>query len=252
VKILISALISLVAHFVAQQLLGLLPELEPTPTPVVATMEVHVTPPPPPPPPPPEPPKPAEPSPPPKPTPAPPREVPHPQPKAATSAIQVAPKDAPPAEHPTVVVPDPGDEPVFNGGPISINSTSQGPSTSGGPATSKQTDTNGSGGHGTSAHGEIGAFEATKMPLPQGRCFGKYTEEAKAAGVEGTVVLDLVVDENGHAREIQVVSGLANGLTEAAVTALKQCSFSPGEKDGARVAVKIRGFKIRFVLAEAN
>jgi hypothetical protein len=45
---------------------------------------------------------------------------------------------------------------------------------------------------------------------------------------------------------------LPNGLTEAAVAALRGCHFSPGEKDGKPVAVRVRGFKIRFVLAEAN
>src|SRR4029078_9137910 len=96
----------------------------------------------------------------------------------------------------------------------------------------------------------VAAFEATKMPMPQGRCFGKYTEEAKAAGVEGTVVLDIIVGEDGHARDVQVTQGLPAGLTQAAITALRQCTFTPGEKDGKPVPVKIRGFKIQFVLSE--
>jgi protein TonB len=94
----------------------------------------------------------------------------------------------------------------------------------------------------------VPAYQVTTMPLPQGRCAGKYTEEAKQAGIEGTVVLDLVVSETGRVRDIQVVSGLAHGLTEAAIAALKQCRFSPGEKDGSPVPVRVRGFKIRFLL----
>ena len=90
------------------------------------------------------------------------------------------------------------------------------------------------------------------MPLPQGRCAGKYTEDARAAATEGTVVLDLIVDEKGHARDIKVVSGLDHGLTEAAITALKECAFTPGEKEGHAVAVRVRGFKIRFVLQDAQ
>jgi protein TonB len=98
----------------------------------------------------------------------------------------------------------------------------------------------------------VAAYEATKMPLPQGRCSGKYTEEARTAGVEGTVVLDLIVGEDGHVRDITVVTGLAHGLDEAAKQALRECHFTPGEKDGKPVPVRVRGFKIRFVLAEAQ
>ena len=98
----------------------------------------------------------------------------------------------------------------------------------------------------------VAAYEVTKMPLPQGRCSGKYTDDARAAATEGTVVLDLIVDEQGRARDIKVVQGLDHGLTEAAIAALKDCSFTPGEKDGHPVPVRVRGFKIRFVLADAQ
>jgi TonB family protein len=96
----------------------------------------------------------------------------------------------------------------------------------------------------------VPAYEVTTMPLPQGRCAGRYTDEAKAAAIEGTVVLDLVVGDNGRVREVSVVSGLGYGLTAAAITAVKECRFSPGEKDGTPVPVRVRGFKIRFVLGE--
>jgi TonB family protein len=96
------------------------------------------------------------------------------------------------------------------------------------------------------------AIEVTRMPLPQGNCSGKYTDEARAAATEGVVVLDLIVDEHGRARDITVVDGLPNGLTQAAIAALTACRFSPGERDGQPVPVRVRGFKIRFVLAEAR
>ena len=47
-----------------------------------------------------------------------------------------------------------------------------------------------------------------------------------------------------HARDIRRVSGLAHGLSEAAIAAAVACQFSPGEKDGTHVAARIRGFKI--------
>jgi TonB family protein len=98
----------------------------------------------------------------------------------------------------------------------------------------------------------VPAYEVTKMPLPVGRCVGKYTDEAKQAAVEGTVVLDLVVGADGVVREVHVVSGLPNGLTEAAIAAARACRFSPGQKGETAVPVRIREFKIRFLLDNAE
>jgi hypothetical protein len=42
------------------------------------------------------------------------------------------------------------------------------------------------------------------------------------------------------------VSGLDHGLTAAAIAALKACRFSPGQKNGVPVPVRIREFKVRF------
>lgn len=100
--------------------------------------------------------------------------------------------------------------------------------------------------------GPVAAAEVSTLPVPQGRCEGKYTDAARQAGVEGTVVLDLVVDADGRTTEIAVVRGLGHGLDEAAVTALQRCRFKPGERDGQKVAVRIRSFKIRFVLDGAD
>jgi TonB family protein len=98
----------------------------------------------------------------------------------------------------------------------------------------------------------VAAIEVTKMPMPQGRCTGKYTAEAHAAAIEGVVVLDLTVDEQGRAQDIGVVAGLSHGLTQAAIAALQACSFTPGEKNGKPVSVRVRNFKIRFLMPEAR
>ena len=86
-------------------------------------------------------------------------------------------------------------------------------------------------------------YEVTKMPLPKGDCSGHYTEAAREAGLEGVVIFDLVVDEHGKARDLTVVQGLGSGLTEAAKRALQACNFSPGERDGKPVPVRVRSFK---------
>ena len=48
----------------------------------------------------------------------------------------------------------------------------------------------------------VPAYEVTRMPIPEGRCSGRYTDEARAAGTEGTVVLDVLVGADGHTSEI--------------------------------------------------
>jgi protein TonB len=195
----------------------------------------------------PEPPKPPEPVPePPKATPKVVHEAPRPNPVHAPIAA-VQPHDVPPPDHaPTTT--DTTDEPTFG---VTMESTStggRGPVVPVGNTTRVQPGTGSASPQLKPLAEPVAAFAATKMPLPQGRCFGKYTDEARAAGVEGVVVLDLIVGEDGKAREIKVVEGLGHGLTEAAVAALRECRFSPGEKDGIAVPVRVRGFKIRFVL----
>lgn len=106
-------------------------------------------------------------------------------------------------------------------------------------------------GDGTGSGPVIEAPAASKMPLPRGRCTGTYTDAAREAGIEGTVLLDLVVGANGRARDIMVVRGLDHGLSQAAIAAARACRFSPGQRDGHAVAVRVRSFKIRFLLRDA-
>lgn len=242
-KLLICAGFAIVFHIALAEGLDQLPHYQlPKPPEKVAIRVIE----PPPKEPPPEPPK----------QPEPPKEepkvVPHEAPRAhPTHAITTASvaKDAPPTDKP-VVTADTTDEPVFGVTMQSTSTQGTGPAVPVGNTLAPAA--TGSDKPVKALAQPVAAFEATKMPLPQGRCFGKYTEEAKAAGVEGTVVLDIIVGEDGKVRDIQVTQGLPSGLTQAAITALKECRFTPGEKDGKAVPVKIRGFKIQFVLSEAQ
>ena len=65
-----------------------------------------------------------------------------------------------------------------------------------------------------------------------------YTDEARDAALEGTVVLGIVVDEKGEARDIRVIRVLGLGLDKKAVDAVKKWKFKPGTKDGNDVAVQ--------------
>ncbi len=66
----------------------------------------------------------------------------------------------------------------------------------------------------------------------------EYTDQAKAAKWQGTVVLSLMVDESGKPTEIKVVRSLGMGLDEKAVEALTKWQFRPGVKDGKAVATR--------------
>jgi TonB family protein len=100
----------------------------------------------------------------------------------------------------------------------------------------------------------VPVYQVTKMPLPKGEITGQYTDEAREAGLEGTVILTFVVDEHGCVRDIKVLQSLGGGLTEAAKRALlgslHGCPFSPGERDGKPVPTRVPSFKIRFNLRE--
>ncbi len=64
-----------------------------------------------------------------------------------------------------------------------------------------------------------------------------YTEQARAAGLQGTVVLYIEVDPTGRAYNIRVQRSLGLGLDETAIEAVRQWRFTPGKKDGKPVTV---------------
>ena len=54
-----------------------------------------------------------------------------------------------------------------------------------------------------------------------------YPEIAVRAQVEGSVVLDVGIDENGRVTDVQVTRGLPFGLSEAAADAVRQWRYRP-------------------------
>jgi protein TonB len=247
-RIVVCAALSVAAHVAFARAMRRLPPRAAPPAARVVSIRVVAPPPP---------------EPPPEAAPPPPEIAPKPVPaervrarRAAPVADPTTPKDVPPPEHPPAPSPTPG-TPVFG---VSMESTSQagsGPSmpigSPGGPRAGRAGGADeDEGSDKATGLAPVPAYEVSTMPLPQGRCFGKYTEEAKLAAVEGTVVLDLVVDADGRVRNVRVVSGLPHGLTEAAIAAAKACRFSPGRKGDTAVPVRVREFKIRFLLDNAE
>jgi protein TonB len=65
----------------------------------------------------------------------------------------------------------------------------------------------------------------------------EYSEEARKAKHQGTVVLYVVVDEKGQPRDLRVIRAIGLGLDEKAIDAVQKWRFKPGLKDGRPVAV---------------
>ena len=75
----------------------------------------------------------------------------------------------------------------------------------------------------------------------------KYPPMAQHAGLEGTVVVGLVVEPSGVPGEITVMKSVHPMLDEAAVEAVKQLRFKPGRQRGRPVRVRM-AIPIRFEL----
>jgi TonB family protein len=92
------------------------------------------------------------------------------------------------------------------------------------------------GGYGGGAYRVGGGVSAPKVlyePDPE------YSEEARKAKYQGTVVLWLVVSAEGKPQDIRVQRSLGMGLDEKAIEAVKQWRFDPAKKDGHPVPVMI-------------
>jgi uncharacterized protein len=66
----------------------------------------------------------------------------------------------------------------------------------------------------------------------------EYSEKARKAHYSGTVMLAVIVDSGGRARDIHVVKSLGMGLDEKAMEAVAKWKFKPGMKDGQPVNVR--------------
>jgi TonB family protein len=72
---------------------------------------------------------------------------------------------------------------------------------------------------------------ATYTPEPQ------FSEEARRARYEGTVILNIVVDKAGNISRIRLERPLGMGLDENAMEGVKQWRFIPATRNGQPVAV---------------
>ncbi len=67
----------------------------------------------------------------------------------------------------------------------------------------------------------------------------EFSEEARKAKYQGTVVLWLIVGPDGRTHNIRIHRSLGMGLDEKAIEAIRRWQFEPARKDGKPVAVQI-------------
>jgi protein TonB len=76
-------------------------------------------------------------------------------------------------------------------------------------------------------------------PRPLSIVNPKYSDAARKAKINGSVVVAVAVNEKGDVDEVKVVRSLDRGLDQNAMAAAKQSKFAPATKDSKPVAVQM-------------
>nr|BCX00948.1 MAG: hypothetical protein KatS3mg041_0994 [Bacteroidota bacterium] len=77
----------------------------------------------------------------------------------------------------------------------------------------------------------------------------RYPELARKAGIEGLVIVEVLVDPEGRPHNPQIIKRAGGGLDEAAVEAVMQLTFKPGRQRGKPVWVRF-AIPVRFRLRD--
>ena len=173
--------------------------------------------------------------------------TPHPNPKLVSDPTLLGP--------PELKIPSPND-PNFGDPLAAMLSASAGPGASGGLG-------NGDGGGIGSGHGPglgpgfgggtgggyfrpgtggVGYPSCLYCPEPQ------YSEDARKAKFQGIVVLQVIIQPDGHATNIQVVKGAGLGLDEKAIEAVRTWRFKPAIGPNGTPVATITPIEVNFRL----
>ncbi len=87
----------------------------------------------------------------------------------------------------------------------------------------------------------IGGLEAIQAQM-------RYPQAAKDAGIQGRVIVQFVVDENGGVQDARIVRGIGGGADEEALRVVQSARFEPGKQRGEAVKVQMT-LPITFKLA---
>jgi TonB family protein len=72
-----------------------------------------------------------------------------------------------------------------------------------------------------------------------------YSERARTAGIEGTVLLEVLIGADGHVKNAEIREGLDPDLDENALAAVRQWRFEPGTPDRQPVRTTVQmNFKL--------
>ncbi|AWB10728.1 MAG TPA: energy transducer TonB [Thermodesulfobium narugense] len=92
-------------------------------------------------------------------------------------------------------------------------------------------------------------FDSSDGPKFIKRVIPEYPLREKRLGIEGKVVLELLIDENGRLISVRVLNSTNDDFAQAAINAVKQSTFRAAIENGA--FVKSRAIlPIRFVLED--
>jgi TonB family protein len=91
---------------------------------------------------------------------------------------------------------------------------------------------------GNAGGGVLSVGGGTSPPAVIFKVDPEYSEEARKAKYSGSVMLSIVVDTEGRARDIKIVRALGHGLDEEAIAAVTQWRFKSGLNNGQPVKVR--------------
>jgi TonB family protein len=91
------------------------------------------------------------------------------------------------------------------------------------------------------------AADSVTPPILRDRAEAPYPPDALREGIEGTVGLELTVDEHGNVAEARVTAPAGHGFDEAARSAVRKFTFEPARRSGValRSAVQL-GYEFRL------
>jgi len=92
------------------------------------------------------------------------------------------------------------------------------------------------------------AFLVSKMPIPIKEKKPVYPPEARSKGIEGEVVLKVLVDQTGKVRAVDVLNDPGYGMGASAKEAMFLYEFEPAQINGNPVPVELPRYVISFTL----
>jgi len=90
-------------------------------------------------------------------------------------------------------------------------------------------------------------YEVSEMPLLINEVRVPYPSDARARGIQGIVVFDLLIGSDGKVKEVKALSSPDSSLTIAAQNAVSLFRFRPAKMGDKVVAIRIH-YTYRFLL----